>query len=364
MSSGINPFTRTPGVAGAAFIDTHYADEIIQNFESDLSARYVYKIVGLRGSGKSVEYRKIINTMRQKKGWLVYTLSAAGNPITTLIANLSKESFIDDRVHTTSVSAGGNTEANAFIVKGSADFGITKTSERNLQYYSEEAELSEMIQKANEKGYKVLVGIDDIAKTQEMIRFLSIWGAMLLDDRKHIYFVCTGLTKNIEDFTDEPNLTFFKRSDPVEIGPLNRYAVAMMYQELLGIGEDEAVKLSIFTCGYAYAYQVLGSLYFDKKKDETMENLLPKFDVIMFGDSYDLIWKSLTAAEQDLVRLIVNSESGKASEIKGAMKRPQGYDSLRQRLRNKHLINTEERGYVKIDLPRFKEYVNLWHSDN
>ena len=67
MSSGINPFTRTPGVAGAAFIDTHYADEIIQNFESDLSARYVYKIVGLRGSGKSVEYRKIINTMRQKK---------------------------------------------------------------------------------------------------------------------------------------------------------------------------------------------------------------------------------------------------------------------------------------------------------
>jgi hypothetical protein len=28
----INPFTRTPGVAGASFIDTHYADEIIVNF--------------------------------------------------------------------------------------------------------------------------------------------------------------------------------------------------------------------------------------------------------------------------------------------------------------------------------------------
>ena len=34
----INPFTRTPGVAGGAFVDMHYADEIIVNFESDLSS--------------------------------------------------------------------------------------------------------------------------------------------------------------------------------------------------------------------------------------------------------------------------------------------------------------------------------------
>ena len=95
----INPFTRTPGVAGAAFIDMHYADEIIRNFESELSSRYVYKIVGLRGSGKSVEYSKIINRMSEKKGWLVYTLSAAGDPVSTLVAMLSKEPFIDDRVH-------------------------------------------------------------------------------------------------------------------------------------------------------------------------------------------------------------------------------------------------------------------------
>ena len=66
----INPFTRTPGVAGAAFIDMHYADEIIRNFESELSSRYVYKIVGLRGSGKSVEYSKIINRMSEKRGGL------------------------------------------------------------------------------------------------------------------------------------------------------------------------------------------------------------------------------------------------------------------------------------------------------
>lgn len=359
----INPFTRTPGVAGAAFIDMHYADKIIENFESDLSSNYVYKIVGLRGSGKSVEYRKIINSFTDKDGWLVYTLSAAGDPTNTLISKLSRESFIDENRHATSVTAGGTAEAGAVIVKGKAELEISRTSEKNDRYYSAEAELTEMIQKANDKGYKVIVGIDDIAKTPEMVKFLSIWGAMLLDDRKQIYFVCTGLAKNIEDFTDEPNLTFFKRSEPIEIGPLNKYDIALMYRKLLGVDEDESVKLAKFTQGYAYAYQVLGSLYFEKKNKETLEDIIPLFDKVIFGDSYDLIWKSLTKAEQEMVRLIASSDSGKTSEIKSAMTKPQNYDTLRQRIRNKHLINTEDRGYIRIDLPRFKEYVLLWHMD-
>ncbi len=359
-----DPFTRTPGVAGNAFINMHYSDEIINSFENEDSSRYVYKIVGLRGSGKSVEYRKVINHFTEKKGWLTYTLSAAGDPVSTLIAKLSKEEFIDDKRHRASVSAAASAGADALIFKGKADLSITKTAEDNPLYYSPEAELSEMIDEANSNGFRILVGIDDIARTPEMVKFLSIWGAMLLEDRKRIYFVCTGLAKNIEDFTDEPNLTFFKRSDPVEISSLNKYEISMMYQKLLKVDEKEAVKLSKFTCGYAYAYQVLGSLYFNKAREETLEDLIPSFDKILFADSYDLIWKSLTDSERQLVWSIVTSDSGKASEIKARMNSPSGYASLRSRLMNKHLINTEERGYVKIDLPRFREYVILWHDES
>lgn len=249
-----DPFTRTPGVAGAAFIDMHYADEIIDIFESDESSRYVYKITGLRGSGKSVEYRTIINRLKQKEGWLVYTLSAAGNPIQTLIALLSKEKFIDDKRNVVKVSGGAAVQAEAVIAKGSAVFGVEKTSEENPFYYSQEAALAEMIQKANNNGYKVLVGVDDISRTDEMVKFLSIWGAMLLDDNKEIYFICTGLAKNIEEFSNEPSLTFFKRSDSVEITPLDKYDIAAMYIKLLDIDEKEAAELSKFTEGYAYAY--------------------------------------------------------------------------------------------------------------
>ena len=359
-----DPFTRTPGVAGAAFINMHYADEILENFEDDSSSKYVYKIVGLRGSGKSVEYRKIVNTLSARKGWLVYTLSAAGDPVTTLIAKLSRESFIDSKKHTSAVSAKGSAETNALVVKGSADISVTRTAEDNSLFYSAEAVLSEMIQKANDNGFKVMVGIDDIAKTEEMVKFLSIWGAMLLDDKKKIYFICTGLAKNIEDFTDAPNLTFFKRSDPIEITSLDKFEISLMYRKLLGTNEKESVALAKFTKGYAYAYQVLGSLYFNKKPEESLSDLIPQFDKILFRDSYDLIWKSLTKAERELVKAIIATDSGKASEIKAKMKHPSGYDSLRARLENKHLINTEERGYIHIDLPRFKNYVLLWHSDD
>ena len=45
MSRNISPFTSTPGIAGGALIETHFADEIIANFESKESYKYVYKIV-------------------------------------------------------------------------------------------------------------------------------------------------------------------------------------------------------------------------------------------------------------------------------------------------------------------------------
>ncbi len=359
----IDPFTKTPGVAGAAYIDMHYTDEINMNFQSELSSKYVYKIVGLRGSGKSVEYRNVINTFSGKPGWLVYTLSAAGDPVATLIAKLSKESFIDAERHTTATTFGGSAAANALIINGSANVSVTKTAEANPKYDSPEATLDEMVQRANDNGYRILVGIDDISKTPEMVKFLSIWGAMLLEDQKKIYLVCTGLAKNIEDFATEPSLTFFKRSDLVEIGPLDKFAIASMYQKLLSIDEMEAVKLAKFTKGYAYAYQVLGSLYFKKREEEKFEDLIPEFDKTLFRDSYDLIWRSLTNAEKEMVKGIVYSENGKTSEIKSFMNTPASYDTLRARLENKHLINTEQRGVLRIDLPRFDQYVKLWHSD-
>ena len=127
-----DPFTRTPGIAGKAYIDMHYADTIVNNFENNETSKYIYKIVGLRGSGKSVEYSKVLNHFQNNKRWLVYTLSAAGNPLEVLIAKLSHESFIKSTIHETtknsSISAGGTIK----LIGANTSIGISSTTKNNL----------------------------------------------------------------------------------------------------------------------------------------------------------------------------------------------------------------------------------------
>lgn len=362
MTKKIDPFTRTPGIAGKAYIDNGVADEIISNFCSEDSSKYVYKITGLRGAGKSVEYSKIIRTLKEEKGWLVYALSASGDAVNTLIAKLSMEKFIDSKSVKTEISSATSASGSAFVVTGKEEVSIVRTSADNEHFYSEEVTLTKMVSVANKKNYKILVGIDDISKTPEMVKLLSIIGSMILEGLG-IYLVVTGLSENIEDFSSEKNLTFFKRADSIEIKELNKFDITYMYEKLLGVDSEEAKRIETISKGYAYAYQVLGSLYFAKADNETLEDLIPDFERIMFKDSYDLIWKSLTECEKEVVRLIYKTKDGKAEEIKKLMKNPSVYPVYRDRLINKHLVDGGRRGYLKIKLPRFDKFIEMWGDD-
>lgn len=324
MQSFISPFTRTPGVAGKAFIETHFAEEIIANFESAESYKYVYKIVGLRGSGKSVEYSRVMEHFRGEDKWLVYALSAGGNPLNTLISMLSRAPFIDE----------------------------------NQNYYSAEAALKEMLTQAKANGFRVLIGIDDIAKSDHMVEFLSIIGTVLMEPDKDVRFLCTGISKNIKEFVTVPHLSFFVRNESIVIKPLDLYAVSARYRELLGASKEDAARLAQFTEGYAYAYQVLGEICFKTGKTTIDREILDRFDEAM-APQYDLIWGTLTEAEKELVRIIV-SGSGLVKEIREKMEKPSGFTSLRDRLIKKHLLLAEQRGKVTVPLPRFREYVDLW----
>lgn len=353
-----SPFTFTPGMAGDAYIDMHHADEIIQNLKDDKSEKYVYKILGLRGSGKSVVYSKIINAMKEEKKWLVYTLSTGGNPIHTLLSTISHEKFINEYEKSVSLKAEGGVESDIAFLKGSGSVSTEITLSPNSNYFSPEASLKEMISLASKKGYHILIGIDDIAKSKEMTAFLSLIGDMILDRSKNIYLICTGLSKNIEDFVSEPHLSFFVRGDKIDIKHLSLSQITYKYKELLRIPTDKAQEFARFTKGYAYAYQVLGELYY-KRPDSEISSLIDEFDSII-ADQYEIIWSSLTDAEKELAKLIANSKTGKADEIKKQMKNPSSYAVLRSRLIKKHIISVSNRTIMTIDLPRIKEYLDMW----
>ena len=336
MNSKISPFTRTPGVAGKAIIETHFSDEIINNFNSDDSYKYVYKIVGLRGSGKSVEYSLVMNHFRGEKKWLVYSLSAGGNPIQTLISELSRIDFINNKKGTINIS-------------------------ENENYYSEEATLKGMLEKVSKEKYNVLVGVDDIAKTEEMAEFLSILGTLIMDPNINIRFICTGLSKNIEDFVNLPHLSFFARNESITMQALNLHSMSQKYRQLLGISHEDAVALSKFTKGYAYGYQVLGEICFNHQKYVIDEEIEAEFDETI-GSQYDLIWTTMTQSEQDFIKIVTNTDTHAVADIKRAMNNTNSFNSLRDRLIKKHILVSPSYGCLEVPLPRFKEYVNIWHT--
>lgn len=41
----------------------------------------------------------------------------------------------------------------------------------------------------------------------------------------NVRFVCTGLSKNIEDFVSVPHLSFFVRNDAVKMKPLDFHSI-------------------------------------------------------------------------------------------------------------------------------------------
>jgi len=354
-----NPFTITPGISGPAYIDTHYADEITENFKSEYSEKYIYKILGLRGSGKSVTYKKVISDLKEEGNWLVYTVSSGGdNPVQTLLSLLSNEKFINSSIEKTTTSKEGSVDANTILFKGSGKYTTIRESLPNDRFYSDEAALKKMVEAASDNGYKILIGIDDINKTTEMVKLLSIIGDMILDNSKSIYLVCTGLTKNINDFTSEKHLSFFVRSDEILTTSLSIPLIAQKYMEFLKVDKRKAIELAQFTKGYAYAYQALGDICYKLNTTE-LEMITERFDALMAAQ-YTLLWETLPGAEQELMDIIANTSSCKSSDVKEKMANPASYDVLRRRLLNKHIITSKERGSIEIVLPRFKEYLDEW----
>ena len=67
-----------------------------------------------------------------------------------------------------------------------------------------------------------------------------------------------------------------------------------------------------------------------------------------------------TNGEKELVRCIYKSKDGNAAAIKSLMNNPAVYPVYRNRLINKHLVDGSTRGYLRIRLPLFDKYIEVW----
>lgn len=346
-----NPFTTTfSKIPDNTYISISQFDEIIQNFSYDNPTESVYKITGVRGSGKTVLLAKIENEMKSEefvqKGWLVCGISPARDMLQQLAAFLRNSNLAKSKKESKSV----NVSASVMGVGG----GIGLSASEPDRFFDIGIEISEMLAKAKKAGKKILIGIDEVSKTSEMIVFASEFGKWLIEGQP-VYMVCTGLYENIEQLSNVKNLTFFRRATTVMTEPLSQLRMSEMYKNKLGIDIERAKKYANMTKGYAYAFQELGVLLF-KSKNGKSSGIEAELKAELFAYAYEKIWEEMTDGDRELVRLLVDKDEYKREEIISKMEKPQNYSVYRDRLIRRGIIRNR-RGYIGLALPYFRNYV-------
>ena len=353
-----NPFTTTfSKTPEYTYIDTEKTDEILENFRYDKPSESLYKITGVRGSGKTVLLAKIEEKLRSDEyrnaGWIVLDINPTRNMLQQVAARLVNEGFGKTKQKNKSINI------SASILGTGGGFGFS--TEKDDAFFDIGVEVENMIQEVQTKGKKIFIGIDEVSKSEEMIRFASEF-ARWLRAAYPVFMVCTGLYENIMEVSNVKNLTFFRRATTVITEPLNYVRMAEMYRRQLSVDIDMAREMAKITKGYAYAFQELGVLYFKKKESESLDDVISNLKSELFAYAYEKIWEELSENDRFLIRILAGKEEYKREEVLVLMGENKGnYSMYRDRLLKRGLVNVRQ-AYISLSLPFFADYVHDYCS--
>ena len=346
-----NPFTTTfSKIPDNTYISTEQLDEIIGNFTYDNPSESVYKITGVRGSGKTVLLAKIEDEMRteefERKGWLVCSLSPARDMLQQFVAFLRKTDIVKEKKDSRSVSISAS-------VNGLGG-GIGVSSSDSDKFFDVGIEIGEILSRALKLGKKIFIGVDDVSKTKDMIIFAAEFGKWLIE-RYPIYMVCTGLYENIEQLSNVSNLTFFRRATTIMTRPLSYMRMTEMYRRRLGVDSLVAKEMAEMTRGYAYAFQELGVLAFRNRYDSP-QDAEGDLKAELYAYAYEKIWEEMSDGDRELARLLIDKDEYKREDVLSRMSKPKNFSVYRDRLIRRGILSVRQ-GYLGLALPYFGEYI-------
>ena len=343
-----NPFTTTfSKIPEFTYIHTAETEEILDSFQYDHPSESVYKITGVRGSGKTVILAKVEEELRKNKDWIVLDINPTRNILEQLAAMLVKAGFGPKEKDTTGINISAN------VLGTGAGFGYT--TQKNTDFFDIGIKVENMVQNVQNKNQKILIGIDEISRSNEMIQFASEYGKWLRANYP-VYLVCTGLYENIQELSNVKNLTFFRRATTIKTEPLSIIRMSEMYKNKLNIPNHVAQKMAKITKGYAYAFQELGVLCF-KKKEESVEEILSQLKAELFAYSYEKIWEEMTQMDRYFAKCLINKDEYKREEVLVLMKdKAKNYSVYRDRLLKRGILHSRQ-GYIGFALPFFADYI-------
>lgn len=167
----------------------------------------------------------------------------------------------------------------------------------------------------------------------------------------------TGLYQNISLLENNKSLTFLYRAPKIYLDSLNMLAISNSYKEIFNINLLKSIKLAKFTCGYAYAYQLLGNLLYNEEVKDLNEKIINKFDEIIYERAYKIIYSELTKGEKEILLSSIKSSINQDIINDCNISKAQLSIYKRNLILKGILVNNREK--IEFALPRFKEFLSF-----
>ena len=344
-----NPFTLLFGQLPLNYIDRSSQIETIRSaFESDNPLSRLFIITGVRGSGKTVTMTSIAESFEERKDWIVVDL----NPETDLLEALASKIYDNAKVKRLFLEASFNISFK----------GIGFSIEGQRPFTNVESVLEEMLKALSKQKKKLLITIDEVVPNQYIKVFAHAFQS-LLRKRFDIFLLMTGLFENVSNIQDENSLTFLYRAPKVVLEPLSLPAIAKSYCETLGCAEEDGLALAVLTKGYAFAYQLLGSLMWEQGKKKADRDVLADYDAKLYEYSYDKIWTELSPKDRTILKSIKKDGETVADFLTRTGLKKNEFSVYRDRLIKKGILDERTRGKLVLKLPRFFRFIELKRLD-
>jgi len=237
-------------------------------------------------------------------------------------------------------------------------FGIGVNISKKSPVSSIDYALKIILKEIKKRGKKVLITIDEVRKTPDIVDFIQEFQLLIREDLP-IYVIVAGLYEDIESIENADGLTFFLRANKQEMIPLNLNSIRNDYMETIGVTKEVATEMATITKGYAFAYQALGKYMWESSSKTLNDDVLFAFDDALSEKVYKKIWQELNKKDRWFLQFIAQKDKISATELLEITKKSHSQWSVpRARLKEKGIINVEQRGYISMCLPRFKEFID------
>ncbi len=337
----INPFNPGFGNISPSCIKRPVLQQKLLDQADQLHGAFLPVFVdGPRGCGKTVFLNDLGDAMLDRDDWITIDLELGDDFFSTLVGAIYYQA-----------SATVNEELDS------------------LSYNTPSEMFAKYVETLTKHQQQLFITVDEANQpTDALLKLLQLC-QQLGHDGNTIMMVLAGITSRMPQFLGDENFSSLVQNSQRLTWPfLDLDTVAKSYQQIFTTGhriiESQVLKtMARATGGYAYAFQILGSLVWEsntQKIDQTsLSQLLPAYQNQLFNDAYLPIVNELTMGDREVIEIIAHEMDETIDE---RFLKEQINDTSTaapiclQHLIENQIVNYLEPGKVAFALPYFRKF--------